>query len=127
MRHIRKKFGSMMARAAACFAGHDHAGLAVATLRDLILDPGLLHRMALGSGWRESFNRGDTFPNGGAYIKYTRMLTLAIYDYGAGTAYFNAATVLGSSETQEISQHPKQRHAGVGNVDVVISLPVDIQ
>ena len=104
--HFREQFAAVMAGTASGFARHDHAGLTVAALRNLILDPGLLDGVALRSGWGESFDCSDALAHGGTHIEHAGMLALIIDDDSASPAYFDAASVLSSGQSQQVSQDP---------------------
>ena len=87
---------------------HDHAALAVAALRHLQLHPGLLHRMRavlrqrLDGGDLLALHRGDRHHAGAR--------RLPVHVHRAGAAHRDAATVLGSGQSQLVAQHPEQRH-----------------
>ena len=93
---------------------HDHARLAIAALRDLFIDPGLLHGMQpiLAS---QSFDRRDRFALQVRNRQYARSNRLAIDVDGAGTALRNPAPVFCASELKNVAQRPQCRH---GLVDI---------
>src|SRR5271154_4735551 len=64
--------------------GHDHADLAIATLRDLAREPCLLHGML--SVGRKSFDGGDAAPADSRDARRARSRGFAIHVYSAGTA-----------------------------------------
>ena len=91
--------------------GHDLAGLAVATLRDILFDPGLLNRVVV-----EAFDRRDRFAsqrrdwgNAGAH-------RLPIDMDRASATQRHAAAELGAGHFKVIAQHPQEGH-GRGKVD----------
>ena len=62
-RLINIRIGWLCIRRKECGGRHDLSGLAVATLRDLFGNPGLLHRVRCCL--TQPFDRCDLFPNGG--------------------------------------------------------------
>ena len=96
--------------------GHDHAGLAVAALRDLMIDPGLLHWS--GRGAAEAFDGGDFGVGGGRDRDAAAAHRFSVEVDGAGTASADAAAVFGAGEAEFVAQDPKERCIGF-DVDVV--------
>src|SRR5262245_47676586 len=97
--------------------GHDHAALAVAALRNVVVDPGLLY-LVHGAGRREAFDRGDLLALGSADRQRARAHRFAVDVHGAGAALRDAAAVLGAGETDLLADHPQQRGVRF-HVDVV--------
>src|SRR3546814_15213625 len=87
--------------------GHDHAGLAIAALRNVLGDPGLLHlvaavrRQALDGRHRRG---GDAVDRGHAGAD-----GCAVEQDGASAAQRGAAPELGSVPAQRVAQHPEPR------------------
>src|SRR6516225_6137693 len=102
--------------------GHHHAALAIAALRHVEVEPGLLHRMqfaVLG----QSLDGGDLLGADGSNRHLARARGDAVDVHGAGAALSDAAAVFGANQSDRIAQHPKQRRVGFG-IDVV-GLSVD--
>src|SRR5689334_2264964 len=97
--------------------GHDHARLAIAALRHVVLQPGLLHLVQLPA-LREAFDGGDLLAGGRAHRKGARAHGRAVDVHGAGAALRDAATVFGASESDLLANNPQQRRIRV-NVDLV--------
>src|SRR5947209_2994173 len=84
---------------------HDHAALAIAALRNVMLEPGLLHlvqRAARG----KSLDRGDLLALGRAHRQRARAHRGSIDMNRAGAALGNAAAVFGAGEADLFPQHP---------------------
>src|SRR5882724_3780289 len=101
---------------------HDLARLAVAALRDLVVDPGLLHRVQLAA-LREPFDGQHLLAGGGGHRHRARAHRLAVQVNGAGAALGDAAAEFGALHVEHVAQHPQQGHFGL-DVDVVL-LAVD--
>src|SRR5712692_1673085 len=103
---------------------HDHAGLAVAALRHLMVDPGLLHLV-------QDIARGKTFDGGNAravrlrYRYPARAHRLAVEVHRTGAASCDATAVFGAGQPDLLPDHPQQRCIRV-DVDLV-GLAVDIE
>src|SRR5262249_24554736 len=95
--------------------GHDLAGLAVAALHDLAIEPGLLDPGAR-RGRADRFDRRDR----GAADAIDRSDAGADGDavkmHGAGAAQCHAAAELRSGHTEDIAQHPQQGSVAI-NID----------
>ena len=77
--------------------GHDHADLAVATLRDLVREPRLLHGMlAVG---RKSFDGGDAASNDSGNARSAGARGFAVHVNSAGTAEGLAAAEFCAGES----------------------------
>ena len=85
---------------------HNLARLAVTTLGDIFLDPGLLDRVQAVTG--ESLNRGDLASVYTGNRRDTGALSPSPYVYSAGTAKPCTATELGAAEAGLVAQHPEQ-------------------
>jgi hypothetical protein len=89
-----------------CGGGHNHACLAVATLRDLISEPGLLHGMlAVG---RKPFDGDDAASSDSGDARGAGARGFAIHVDGTGAAERLAAAKFCAGESQGIAQDPKQ-------------------
>ena len=102
---------------------HDLAGLAVAALRHLLGDPGLLQRMAAVG--RQSLDGGHGLSRDQRQRHRARAHRLAVDMHRAGAAGGDAAAEFGAGEFEMLAQHPKQRRVGRG-IDLV-PLSVDGQ
>src|SRR5437763_1630414 len=100
---------------------HDHAGLAIAALRNVELDPSLLHGMVAAK--RKSFDRGDLFVLRHDDRHDAGARGGAVDMHGAGAAQSDAAAELASGEAEMLAHHPQQRHV-FGAVEFG-RLPVD--
>src|SRR6476661_9483463 len=95
---------------------HDHAGLAIAALRNVIGDPGLLdlvQRAVCG----ETLDRGDLLAGGFADRYAAGARCYAADVDGAGPALCDAASVFGSGQAGIFADCPKQRRIRL-DVDV---------
>src|SRR5262245_53456732 len=86
---------------------HDHARLAIAALRHVVVEPGLLHLVQL-SALGEPFDRGDALAFDRAYRHRARARRLPIDVHGACAALRYAAAVFRSGESDLLSKHPQQ-------------------
>src|ERR1700721_2059285 len=77
---------------------HDHPALAVATLGNVVIDPGLLH-LVQGAVTGEAFDRGDLLTDGVADLDATGAYCLAVDMDGTGPALRDAAAVFGAGQT----------------------------
>src|SRR5580704_978500 len=102
--------------------GHHHAALAVAALRHVEIEPGLLHRVQLAV-LGERLDGGDLLAADGADGDLARARGDAIDVHSAGAALGDAATVFGAGQTDSIADDPEQWRVGF-NVDA-IRLSVD--
>src|SRR5450759_437095 len=98
--------------------GHYLTGLAVAALRDVLVDPGLLHRVQiLADGSGQTLDGGDLVGlldlrhRHGAGVE-RRAVDVA----SASLTDINATAVLWAGDAQDVAQHPQQTHV-VGDVD----------
>src|ERR1700738_1894864 len=84
---------------------HDHSGLAISALRNLVVDPGFLHLVQCAIGG-QSFNGGDLLATGFADQYAARAHRHAIDMDGAGPALCNAATVFGAGHADIFPDPP---------------------
>ena len=86
---------------------HNHAHLAIAALRHLLIEPRHLHGMASIGG--EPFDRGDISASHRRDSRRARASCLAIHMYSARAAQRHAAAEFCAGKTERIAQHPQQR------------------
>ena len=86
---------------------HDLARLAVAALRYVLRDPGLLHRLADFAG-TDRFDCVDLLSYDGGNRRYARARRHAIDMHRAGAALSDAAAELSTGKVQAVAQGPKQ-------------------
>src|SRR5689334_19036996 len=91
---------------------HDLAGLAVAALHDLQLQPGLLQGRALRR-LADRLDRSDRAVADAVDRRLAGADRLAVEMHGAGAAQRLAAAELGSSHAQYVAQQPQQRCVAV--------------
>src|SRR6516164_11589166 len=101
---------------------HDHPALAIAALRHVVLEPGLLH-LVQGAARGKPLDRGDLLAFRRAHRHRARAHGHAVHVHGAGAALGDAAAVFGSGKADLLPQHPQERGVGV-DIDVV-GLSVD--
>src|SRR5712692_1715997 len=87
--------------------GHDHAGLAIAALRNVELDPGLLNRMIGVSG--QALDGGDAAPLHVADRHHACSGRHAVNMHRAGAAKPDAAAELAPGQAQMLANDPQQR------------------
>src|SRR6266704_2746372 len=90
--------------------GHDLARLAVPALRDVLRDPGALHRVRAVLG--KAFDRGDALAGDRRHGQHAGARRNAVQVHGAGAALRDAAPELGAGESERVAQHPQQRGVG---------------
>src|SRR2546425_7333358 len=95
--------------------GHDLAGLAIAALRHLQLDPGLLDLLA-GGGGTDRLDRSDAPAGRGRDRRDARAHRLAVEMDRARAAQSEAAAGFRAGHPQHIANHPEQRR-GVVHID----------
>src|SRR5258706_2170970 len=95
---------------------HDHSRLAVAALRHVVLDPGLLHLVQLAA-FGEAFDGGDLLPGSSADREGAGADGRAVDVDRAGAALRDAATVFRAGEADLLADRPQQRRVVV-DVDV---------
>src|SRR6266567_7642932 len=95
---------------------HDHAALAIAALRNVVNDPGLLH-LAQYAVDRESLDRGDLFADGFADLHAARSHRDAVDVNRAGAALGDAAAIFGAGQPDVFTDRPKQRRVRL-DVDI---------
>src|SRR5450759_3530727 len=86
---------------------HDHAALAIAALRNVVGDPGLLH-LVQGAIGREPLDGGDLFAGGFADLDAARAHRNAVDMDGTGPALCNTATVFGAGQADIFPDCPKK-------------------
>src|SRR5215831_15253117 len=96
---------------------HDHARLAIAALRHVVLEPGLLHLVQV-LALCEAFNGGDLRAADGGDGHRARADREAVDVNGARAALRDAAAVFRSGEADLLPNHPEQRRRRV-DVDLV--------
>src|SRR5256886_13729488 len=101
--------------------GHDLARLAVAALRHILRDPGLLHRV--GAVGRQALDRRDALAGDGGDRRHARARGHAVQVHGTRATLRDAAAKLRAGEAERVAQHPEQR--GVGAVRDRAGLAVD--
>src|SRR5437867_823897 len=84
---------------------HDHARLAVAALRDLVVEPGLLH-LVQGPAVGQAFDGGDLLALGGDNGQHAGTDRGAVEVHGTGAALRDTAAVLGAGETHLLTDRP---------------------
>src|SRR6185295_7609741 len=87
---------------------HDHAALAIAALRHIIVHPGLLHLVQRAIAG-EPLDRGDLLADGLADRDAAGAHRYPIDMDGAGAALCNAASVFGAGQPDVLADCPKQR------------------
>src|SRR5438309_9146289 len=92
--------------------GHDLAGLAIAALRHLQLDPGLLNLSAGGCG-PNGLDRGDALAGDCRDRRDARAHRLAIDMDRASATQSEAATEFRAGHSEHIAQHPEHRRVVV--------------
>lgn len=90
--------------------GHDLAGLAIAALRNIFLDPGTLDGMAPILG--ETFDGGDFFAGNVGDGQHARARGFAVDVHGASAALHDAASEFRAGHVQGVAQDPEERHVG---------------
>ena len=94
---------------------HDHARLTITALRNLLIDPCLLHRVQpILTG--QAFDRRYSFALQVRNRQYAGSHRLAIDMDRAGTALRDPASVFCTGKLQNIAQCPQDRH-GLVNID----------
>ena len=97
--------------------GHDHAVEAVAALRGLFADEGVLHRIGMIAR-AEAFERQNVALDAAADRDHAGARGDAVDQHGAGAALAEPAAVFRSVQFKIVAQHVKQRGVGRG-VDVM--------
>src|SRR5262245_9378737 len=98
---------------------HDHAALAIAALRDVVVEPGLLHLVQVAVRG-EAFDGGDRAVADRAQRQRAGACRHAVDMHGAGAALGDSAAVSCAHQADDVSQHPKQWRVGI-DVDLVRS------
>src|SRR5260221_7391224 len=92
--------------------GHDLTGLAIAALRYLQVDPGLLDLLARGRG-ADGLDRGDALAGRGRDRRDARAHRLAVDVHRTRAAQRHAAAEFRAGHPEHIAQHPQQRRVVV--------------
>jgi len=95
-------------RSQECGRSHDHAGLAVAALRNIFRNPGFLTGMAARPG--QPFDSGKALPIGLPKRYLTGADSSAAPMYGTRPADSRAAAEFRSSHSEEVAKYPQERH-----------------
>src|SRR5580704_12293969 len=91
---------------------HDLPGLAIAALRHLQIEPGLLQRMvAVG---RQALDGGDVLARHHGDRRLARAHRLAVEMHRAGAAHAGAAAVFRAGELEVLAHNPEQRRFRTG-------------
>jgi hypothetical protein len=100
--------------------GHNHAGLAIAALRNVFVNPGALTRMFRCGA--ETFNRSValTVRLGDWNLAGTGGIAVVMHRTRAANAH--AAAVFCAGQLKEIAKDPEKRHVGRGGNLVVYSV-----
>src|SRR5690349_1038272 len=85
---------------------HDHAALAIAALRDVVIDPRLLH-LAQRAVDGEALDRGDLLADGFAELNATGSHCDAIDVNRAGAALGDAAAIFGTGQPDVFAYRPQ--------------------
>src|SRR5256712_12954056 len=89
--------------------GHDLAGLPVAALDDLEIEPGLLHPAA-GRSFPRRLDGRDGFADDRGHRRDAGADRPAIEMHRAGSAQRRAAAELGAGQSDDVAQYPEQGH-----------------
>src|SRR5580700_4227651 len=91
---------------------HDLAGLAIAALRHLQIEPGFLQRMvAIG---RQALDGGDVLARHHGDRRLARAHRPAVEMHRAGAAHAGAAAIFRAGELEVLAHHPEQRRLRTG-------------
>ncbi len=90
---------------------HDLAGLAIAALRNLFGNPGLLNGVAAVR--REAFDSGDLLAGRGGNRQSTGALSGAVDVNGTGAALGDTAAVFGAGHVERVAKDPQKRGRGI--------------
>src|SRR5437899_339532 len=88
---------------------HDHAGLAIAALRHVVGNPGLLYLVQLAIRASQALDGGDFLAGGLADGHPAGAHCHAVDMDGAGAALCNAASIFGSGQSDILADCPKKR------------------
>src|SRR5882672_2600689 len=95
---------------------HDHAALAIAALRNVMVDPGLLN-FGQHAIRRQSFNGRDLLADDFANERAAGAHRGAVDENRAGAALRDAAAIFGAGQPDVFTDRPKQRRVRL-NVDI---------
>src|SRR5262249_18959108 len=90
----------------------DHPRLAVAALRDVLLDPGLL--AAVRAVARQALDGGEALARRLGDRHLAGAHRAPVLEDGAGPADADAAAVLCAGEPELVAEHPEERRVGLG-------------
>lgn len=92
---------------------HDHAVKAIAALRGLLLDEGVLHRVGMIAR-SEAFERQNASVHASAYRDHAGAGSYTVDDHGACAAFAESAAELWAVQLKIVAQYVKQRGVGRG-------------
>src|ERR1700730_2502121 len=104
-----------------CRCAHDLTGLAIATLHDLKIEPGLLNSCASRSP-ADRFNGGDFAIADAVDSRDAGANRIAVLMYGAGAAQCHAAPKLGAGHAEQVAQDPKQGRVAICIYDMAATI-----
>src|SRR5467141_2682767 len=104
-----------------CRCGHDLTGLAIATLYDFKIEPGLLNFYASRSP-ADRFNGGDFGIADALDSRDAGANRIAVLMYGAGAAQRHAAPKLGAVHAEQVAQYPKQGRVAICIYDMAATI-----
>src|SRR5262245_60399623 len=107
-----------------CRDRHDHPGLTVAALGDVVVQPGFLN-LVQDAAARQALDRRDLLALDRGDGQHAGPDRLAVQVHRAGAAHCDAASVLGAREPGLLADRPQKGRAGI-DVDL-LSLAVDGQ
>src|SRR5580692_3828809 len=90
---------------------HHHAALAIAALRHVEIEPGLLYRVQLAV-LRQRLDGGDLLGADRSDRDLARARGDTVDVYGAGAALGDAATIFGAGQADRVADDPEQRCVG---------------
>ena len=91
---------------------HEHAALAVAALRDLLFNPGLLQGAGFVGG-AQGFDGVDVGSCNTGHGGNAGANGLAVFVHCASTASCDAAAEFGAGKVEGVSKNPEQGHLGI--------------
>src|SRR3954447_14224536 len=103
---------------------HDHAALAVAALRHVVVEPGLLHLVQFAVGG-EPLDRRDLLGHRRIDRHGARAGRDSLDVHSAGAALSDPTAVFRSGQAKRVTQDPEERHARI-DIGLVI-LAVDVE
>ena len=106
-----------------CGGSHDLPGLAIAALRNLVLDPGGLNR--LGLACRDRFYGNDLGIANRRDGQGAGAQRLLVHEYGACTALADPAPIFRAGQAKIVPQNPEQRRVALCVDGVPCAIHVD--